>query len=83
MCKKLLRNSGSLNLSTKDRENVVTEIAGKYNGSLCLSNMNVSAKHIYSCDINNSRDVIKNNIIDIIVPHKNPPIITSIIVPTN
>ena len=64
MCKKLLRNSGSLNLSTKDRENVVTEIAGKYNGSLCLSNMNVSAKHIYSCDINNSRDVIKNNIID-------------------
>ena len=64
MCKKLLRNSGSLNLSTKDRENVVTEIASKYNGSLCLSSINVAAKHIYICDINCSRDVIKQSIID-------------------
>ena len=31
MCKKLLRDSGSLNLSRKDRENVITEIASKYN----------------------------------------------------
>lgn len=63
MCKKLLRNSGSLNLSTKDRENVVTEIAGKYNGSLCLSSINVASKHIYSY-YNCSHDIIKNSIVD-------------------
>lgn len=50
MCKKLLRNSGSLNLSRKDRENVITEIASKYNGSLCLSSINVAAKHVYIYD---------------------------------
>lgn len=50
MCKKLLRNSGSLNLSRKDRENVITEIASKYNGSLCLSSINVAAKHVYTYD---------------------------------
>ena len=50
MCKKLLRDSGSLNLSRKDRENVITEIASKYNGSLCLSSINVAAKHVYTYD---------------------------------
>lgn len=50
MCKKLLRDSGSLNLSRKDREDVVTEIASKYNGSLCLSSINVAAKHVYTYD---------------------------------
>lgn len=50
MCKKLLRDSGSLNLSRKDRENVIAEIASKYNGSLCLSSINVAAKHVYTYD---------------------------------
>lgn len=50
MCKKLLRDSGSLNLSRKDRENVITEIAGKYNGSLCLSSINVAAERVYTYD---------------------------------
>ena len=50
MCKKLLRDSGSLNLSRKDREDVITEIASKYNGSLCLSSINVAAKHVYTYD---------------------------------
>ena len=50
MCKKLLRDSGSLNLSRKDRENVITEIASKYNGSLCLSSINVAVKHVYIYD---------------------------------
>lgn len=50
MCKKLLRDSGSLNLSRKDRENVITEIASKYNGSLCLSSINIAAKHVYTYD---------------------------------
>lgn len=50
MCKKLLRDSGSLNLSRKDRENVITEITSKYNGSLCLSSINVAAKHVYTYD---------------------------------
>ena len=50
MCKKLLRDFVSLNLSRKDREDVITEIASKYNGSLCLSSINVAAKHIYTYD---------------------------------
>ena len=62
MCKKLLRDSGSLNLSIKDREDVVTEIANKYNGSLCLSSINVAAKHIYIYDTNCG--IIKKCIID-------------------
>ena len=50
MCKKLLRDFVSLNLSRKDREDVITEIASKYNGSLCLSSINVAAKHVYTYD---------------------------------
>ena len=64
MCKKLLRDSGSLNLSRKDRENVITEIASKYNGSLCLSSINVAAKHVYTYDTNGSCGIIKKCAID-------------------
>ena len=64
MCKKLLRDSGSLNLSRKDRENVITEIASKYNGSLCLSSINVEVKHVYIYDTNGSCSIIKKYIID-------------------
>ena len=64
MCKKLLRDSGSLNLSRKDRENVIAEIANKYNGSLCLSSINVAAKHVYTYDTNGSCGIIKKCFID-------------------
>lgn len=64
MCKKLLRDSGSLNLSRKDREDVVTEIVSKYNGSLCLSSINVAAKYIYIYDTSGSCGIIKKCTID-------------------
>ena len=64
MCKKLLRDFVSLNLSIKDREDVVTEIASRYNGSLCLSSINVKAKYIYIYDTSGSCGMIKKCIID-------------------
>lgn len=64
MCKKLLRDFVSLNLSRKDREDVITEIASKYNGSLCLSSINVAANHVYTYDTNGSCGIIKKCFID-------------------